>query len=159
MEPSLVPAPDRRRRVRRLAPPAPDRDRCQEVGDLINGTGIGLTRFARLLAQYVLVVVFALALGACGSSSPSRSSSAGPRLTIANFEFSPTPLVVQPGAAISVTNRDDTAHTVTSSRGDAFDTGLIAPLGTVTFTAPKTAGTYSYICTVHPKMKGVLVVR
>ena len=49
-----------------------------------------------------------------------------------------------------------TAHTATAEEG-AFDTGNIDPgaSATVTFDAP---GTYTYVCTDHSSMTGVIVV-
>lgn len=79
-------------------------------------------------------------------------------LTIKGNAFSPKELTVKPGDSITVTNNDSVPHTVTAN-GDEFDTGNIAAGETVTFTAPEEAGEYEYICTVHPSMKGVLVVQ
>ncbi|MYZ34389.1 hypothetical protein GT002_04525 [Streptomyces sp. SID4917] len=76
-----------------------------------------------------------------------------------NFAFMPAALTVAPGARITVTNKDDTAHTVTATAGKAFDTGTVDAGRTVTFTAPAKAGVYPYICTIHPFMKGTLTVR
>ncbi|MFH9861361.1 cupredoxin domain-containing protein [Streptomyces sp. NPDC017202] len=97
------------------------------------------------------------------SSSSPAATSGGPaaaRIVIENFTFSPADLQVRPGAKITVVNRDSTAHTVTAT-GDKkpFDTGNIAAGATATFTAPSTTGSYSYVCTIHPNMKGTLTVR
>jgi len=54
------------------------------------------------------------------------------------------------------TNSFHTARTATAEEG-AFDTGNIDPgaSATVTFDAP---GTYTYVCTDHSSMTGVIVV-
>ena len=93
------------------------------------------------------------------SAAPSDSPAAA-RIVIENFTFSPADLQVRPGAKITVVNRDSSPHTVTAT-GDktTFDTGNITGRATVTFTAPSTTGSYSYICTIHPNMKGTLTVR
>jgi plastocyanin len=112
----------------------------------------------------------ALAVGACSSagstsSAPPVSASAAPTtgapaaaaaLTIKNFSFSPTPLAVRAGQAVSITNDDTTDHTATDN-GGAFDTGHIAPgtTKTVTVTAP---GTYHFHCNIHPTMMGEIDV-
>ncbi|MFE7354865.1 cupredoxin family copper-binding protein [Streptomyces sp. NPDC057543] len=103
------------------------------------------------------------------STSPSASASPSPspvgkaRITIKNFAFTPTQLTVPAGARITVVNEDAVAHTVTATagatNGKTFDTGDIAPGKTATFTAPVNPGTYPYICTIHPYMKGSLTVR
>ncbi|KOU59446.1 metal-binding protein [Streptomyces sp. MMG1533] len=98
--------------------------------------------------------------GPAKTSDPPAATSAGPaaaRIVIENFAFSPANLRVRPGTKITVVNRDSAAHTVTA--GDkTFDTGSIAGDATATFTAPSAPGSYSYICTIHPNMKGTLSV-
>lgn len=80
---------------------------------------------------------------------------AAARIDIAGFAFSSAR--VTPGAAVTVTNRDDESHTLTSKQG-LFDTRAIDGRRTVTFTAPRAPGTYQFICTIHPSMRGELVV-
>jgi plastocyanin len=97
------------------------------------------------------------------SATPSASSSAAAtgganRIEIKNFAFHPASLTVKPGASVTVTNDDQTAHTVTATGSKDFDTGDIAPGKSTTFTAPKATGSHSYICTIHPFMKGTLTV-
>ena len=49
------------------------------------------------------------------------------------------------------------AHTVTAKTGGAFD--VVVPAGeSVTFTAPKKAGTFAYYCKYHSNMAGTLKV-
>lgn len=91
------------------------------------------------------------------SASPSGRTQA--KITIDNFKFSPATLTVAPGTKITVTNKDSTTHTLTAITGKAWNTGDIAAGKTVTFTAPKKPGTYQYMCTIHPFMKGSLTVR
>ena len=94
------------------------------------------------------------------STSTATSAPAGAsQITISNFAFSPADLSVTPGQTVTVVNKDSTAHTLTATNGKAFDTGDIAPAATATFTAPMTAGTYSYICTIHQFMHGTLTVK
>jgi plastocyanin len=71
--------------------------------------------------------------------------------------FSPMKTTVAPGTTVTVTNKDGFDHTLTSKAG-GFDTGDIPGGQSKTFTAPKKAGSYSYICTIHQYMTGTLVV-
>ena len=71
--------------------------------------------------------------------------------------FSPMSLRVAPGATITVTNRDSTAHTLTATDG-SFDTGNLAQNQSKTIKAPTKPGTYDYICNIHQYMTGTLVV-
>ena len=76
---------------------------------------------------------------------------------IDNFSFSPATLTVPVGTAVTWTNRDDIPHTVVSDdksiKSKALDTDE-----KFTFTFSK-AGTYTYFCSIHPKMKGTIVVQ
>ncbi|MFJ9010716.1 cupredoxin domain-containing protein [Streptomyces canus] len=97
---------------------------------------------------------------ATASASPTVTS-AGPgrtRVVIENFTFRPANLQVRPGTKVTVVNKDSDAHTVTATEDKIFDTGNITGGATVTFTAPSTPGSYSYLCTLHPNMKGTLTV-
>ena len=121
----------------------------------------------------VALAGLAVALAACSSSgSPSSSkastdtaSTVAPTsgggssssITIHNFMFSPATVTVAPGAIVSVTNKDQVTHTLTAAKGE-FNTGDIAAGQTKTFTAPKTPGRYSYICSIHQYMSGTIVV-
>jgi plastocyanin len=125
-------------------------------------------------AHRSLIVVGAVAIGAAlagcssGTSSapattagPTASSGAAPtappKIAISNFMFVPASLTVAPGATVTVTNRDQVAHTLTSSSG-GFNTGDIAPGTSGTFTAPSHPGHYAYICSIHQYMSGTLTV-
>jgi len=125
-------------------------------------------------SRLALLCCCLLALGvlaACGSSGTSTASSTGSAaaagtgtsaapasaamITIKDFAFT-TPSKVSPGAKVTVENKDSVAHTVTADTGNAFDDQ--AGPGKSTFTAPTTPGTYSFHCSIHPEMHGVLVV-
>ena len=64
---------------------------------------------------------------------------------------------VPAGATVTVMNMDNQAHTVTADDG-SFD-AVVKPGTSVTFTAPKKSGSYTYHCTYHSSMQGTLVVK
>ena len=64
--------------------------------------------------------------------------------------------VVPVGGTITWTNMGAQAHTATSPDG-AFDSGLVEAGGQATIQFD-TAGTFAYVCTPHPWMKGFVVV-
>jgi len=78
-------------------------------------------------------------------------------VTIDNYAFSPTPLTVKAGTAITWTNDDSVAHTVTSDSGTVLNSPLIKPGTSFSFTFT-TPGTYTYHCSIHPDMHGTVVV-
>jgi plastocyanin len=92
-----------------------------------------------------------------GGSGGGSGNTAADTIVIRNFSFSPMTLKVTPGATVTVDNEDEVAHTLTSSKG-GFDTGDIQPHQSKTFTAPNTAGTYPFICSIHQYMSGTLTV-
>jgi plastocyanin len=123
------------------------------------------SRTYTLLSTAAVAAVLATGCGDDGGSSqsaaaaPSAGGSSGKSaITISNFKFSPGTLQVQHGARIKVTNDDSTAHTVTSDDGKSFDSGDVNSGASTTIPGPA-AGTYAYHCTIHPFMKGKLVVQ
>jgi plastocyanin len=77
-------------------------------------------------------------------------------VTIAGFAFDPATVTIQVGDSVTWTNEDSVAHTATAEDG-SFDTGQLGngDSETVTF---HTAGTFDYICSIHPQMTGSVVV-
>jgi plastocyanin len=106
----------------------------------------------------VLLLGAVVSLAACSSSSASGgSASHSDAISIQNFAFSPSSTTVAPGATVTVTNKDQVAHTLTATKG-GFNTGDIPPGHSKTFTAPNTPGTYPYMCSIHQYMTGMLIV-
>ena len=91
-----------------------------------------------------------------GPSSASASAAESNTITIKNFAFAPEPLDVKAGTAITVTNVDGVAHTVTATKG-GFDTGDLDGGATAQITVDQ-PGTYSYFCEIHQYMKGTIHV-
>ena len=79
------------------------------------------------------------------------------RVMIEKMAFSPPVLEVARGERVEWHNADLVPHTVTDA-AKKLDSQSIAPGATWVHT-PATAGEYSYVCTFHPTMRGVLRVR
>jgi plastocyanin len=77
-------------------------------------------------------------------------------VAISGFTFSPGTVTVNVGDTVTWTNSDAQAHTATS--GSAWNTGDIAGGDSASITF-QTAGTFDYICAIHPTMTGTVVVR
>ena len=77
-------------------------------------------------------------------------------VTIDGFEFHPPQITVGKGDVVVWVNKDPVPHTATA-KGAALDSGSIAASGSFRFTATR-EGRFDYVCTLHPTMKGVLVV-
>jgi plastocyanin len=93
-----------------------------------------------------------------GEMKDTGSSGAGQsKIEIKDFAFNPQTITVKSGEKITWINRDEEPHTVVSvekqfKKSAALDTDQEF---TVVVGAP---GTYSYYCSVHPKMTGTIVV-
>jgi plastocyanin len=100
----------------------------------------------------------ALAAGlVAGAWAAEQQAGGGAEIHIDNFAFTPAETTVAAGTKVTWLNRDDIPHTVVESkmtfRSKALDTDQTFSF---TFTAP---GTYSYFCSLHPHMKGTVIVK
>jgi len=88
--------------------------------------------------------------------APSGEAPRAEKVEIADFAYDPDPVTVQVGGKVTWLNRDSVPHTATAEDG-SFDTGKLeeGKLKSETF---KQAGTYEYICQIHPDMHGVVEV-
>ncbi len=84
----------------------------------------------------------------------------GIEVAIENFKFNPASIVVAVGETVTWTNKDTAPHTVTiiSMIGETFDSGQLEAGQTYSHTF-STAGTYPYKCSLHPGMRGSVIVR
>jgi len=84
------------------------------------------------------------------------AQSSGTTVTIAKFMFGPDTLTVPAGATVTWTNEDGDPHTVVAKDG-SFRSGALTKGGTYQHTFDK-AGTYQYLCSIHPFMVATVVV-
>jgi plastocyanin len=78
-------------------------------------------------------------------------------VALVDFAFVPEMLTVPVGSSIVWTNNDSVAHSVRTNDG-SFAEQAMKPGATATATFAK-AGSYAYICGVHPFMTGTVVVQ
>jgi plastocyanin len=101
---------------------------------------------ARLGAMLISLIIPAVA-----------RSDAGSQVTIDNFTFSQPSMTVSKGTEITWTNQDDIPHSIVLGalgvHSKALDTG-----NTFSYRFDR-AGTYSYICGLHPQMHAKVVVK
>jgi plastocyanin len=89
-------------------------------------------------------------------TAPSGQARKAEKVEIAEFTYSPDPVVVQVGGKVTWKNDDNAPHTATADDG-SFETGVMetGKTGSVTF---KEAGTFTYFCKIHPFMHGTVEV-
>jgi len=106
-----------------------------------------------------ILVVLNFCLAATGNETTNGAAVVDNKnkIEIKDFAFNPPTITVKSGETITWINRDEEPHTIVSvekqfKKSPALDTDQQY---TVTAGAP---GTYSYFCSVHPKMTGTIVV-
>lgn len=122
----------------------------------------------------VLLAAGVLLLAGCSASRPDLHASvtmkpgsgatpsitappaSGDRVAIDGFAFAPATLTVRAGSTVTWINRDEEPHTVVASDGSFHSPGMGTGASfTHTFS---TAGTFDYVCSIHPMMHGTVMV-
>ena len=92
------------------------------------------------------------------SSTPAAATTVQPistnSVSIQGFQFTPGTITIKKGETVTWANKDPIAHTVT---GTGFASGSLAQGATYKHTYNQ-AGTFNYICSYHPYMKGQVIV-
>ena len=103
-------------------------------------------------------ICIGLFLAACvGIAAAAQSRPAAVEIKIDNFSFSPAELKIPAGTTVTWTNHDDIPHTVVNT-DKAFKSKVLDTGEKYSFTFAS-AGTYSYFCSIHPKMTGKVIVQ
>jgi plastocyanin len=77
---------------------------------------------------------------------------------IGDFQYDPTPVEVTVGQSVVWENVHTQAHTSTGTGDQRWDTQNIAPGESSEPVVFEDAGTYTYICALHPFMEGTVEV-
>ena len=126
----------------------------------------GTGKATRIASIIVVTVAAALAVGLLlgvglskgngGLGRPVLIDAPDVSVDIWNYKFFPDNAVIRAGSLVTWTNFDPVSHNATSGRGD-WEMPLLVQdqIWTISFDTP---GVYEYYCTVHPFMKGRIVV-
>ncbi|HEX7120340.1 MAG TPA: cupredoxin family copper-binding protein [Longimicrobiales bacterium] len=105
------------------------------------------------LAALVLVpLAWPYSMGAAPERAPRRHV-----VEIRGFAYAPQTLEVAVGDTVVWVNRDVVPHTATASDG-AWDSGTFGKDESWSY-VPRESGEREYVCTLHPIMKGRLIVK
>lgn len=107
--------------------------------------------FARLLLIAAAILV-GVSPGVQGQQPATTAE-----IKIDNFSFGPTTITVAVGTTVTWINQDDIPHKVVNT-DDAFKSKVLDTNEKFSYTFSK-AGTYTYFCSLHPKMTGRVVVQ
>jgi len=77
-------------------------------------------------------------------------------ISIVDFNFDPAEMEVPVGTTVRWTNNDSFDHNVKADDG-TFESETLGGGDTFEFTF-ETAGTFAYICGIHPSMQGTITV-
>ena len=103
----------------------------------------------------VIIAAFYFSYPSVGITAPTKG--AVYTVIIEGMKFVPETVTVSEGDTVRWINRDPFPHTVTAV-GGRFDSHEIRATKSWEF-APKKNGEFGYFCTLHPTMKGMLVVK
>jgi len=111
-------------------------------------------------AAGILAASLCASNGAPASNAAAANNGATPSETIQvsarDFMFTPASITVKAGTTVTWVNLDDEPHTVFSDAG-LFRSSALDTQERFSFKFDK-AGTYRYLCTIHPRMLGTVVV-
>jgi len=129
-----------------------------------------MRRKALLISVSVLVLAVGLSAASCGSTGGSAAtteaaggatttapSGAGAQVVMKNIAFDPASVTINVGETVTWTNEDSVSHTVIGDNGE-FESTTLAKGDTFGFTFGQ-AGTYAYHCSIHPSMRGTVIVQ
>ncbi len=107
-------------------------------------------------------LLLVLAISTVFLSHPTRarseeSNAQGSEVRIDNFAFNPETLTIPANSPVTWVNKDDIPHVIASDDG-VFKSKALDTDQTYSFTFTK-PGTYSYFCSIHPKMVGKIIVQ
>src|SRR5271157_3986817 len=110
-----------------------------------------------ILGVAIVSIVLGISGGPKAHAAPTAAPSTEAAVKIDNFSFTPATITIPVGTTVRWTNHDDIPHTVVSD-DKAFKSKVLDTdeQFTYTFTKP---GTYSYFCSIHPRMTGKVVVQ
>jgi len=118
------------------------------------------------LVLSVAVVIF---LGAGCSASNNSGTSTAPgaaagsaalenQVNINHFVFEPNVLTIKTGQTVTWVHDDNVSHTIVSGvSGSLFESPVLKRGDTYDFTF-NTPGQFTYYCSIHPSMKGTIIV-
>jgi len=112
----------------------------------------------QLLGPSLQVLLLGVVAAVVSYAAPAGAAQEGSTIVMAkDFMFAPTSLTVAAGSTVTWTNKDGEPHTVVSE-GGLFRSAALDTNESFSFRFDK-PGTYRYMCTIHPRMVGTIVVR
>jgi plastocyanin len=109
------------------------------------------------LALLLACLALGLVVAGCGDDDDDGGGGGGAEVTMEGIAFNPAEITVAAGDTVTWTNDDSAGHDVTADEFESGEPGGIAQGDTFEHTFEE-AGTFDYVCTVHPGMEGTVTV-
>ena len=112
-----------------------------------------------VLCALRLTVLFAVLASAPCLAEEANNAGGGPVATVTmdHNTFIPGEITVVPGTTVTWVNKEGMPHTVVDTN-KGFRSKTLAKDASFSFTFA-TAGDYDYLCSIHPNMKGKVIVK
>ncbi len=94
--------------------------------------------------------------GAYGQGGAEAGGTAPGGVNVVDYTFSPAEVKIPVGQTLTWNFADEAGHDVVSTEG-AFKSEVLGSGGSYSFTFTR-AGTFDYFCSIHPSMKGSVIV-
>lgn len=104
-----------------------------------------------------ILLMAALLAAAAPLTAYAAATANGPTIDITKFAFNPAEITVEPGTTVTWINHDEVPHAV-ASKNKAIASKALDTDDRFAHTFDQ-GGDYSYYCTLHPFMTGVVHVR
>jgi plastocyanin len=116
----------------------------------------------------VLLILACVVAGCSSYQAPATPATVTTRVptgeastvNIKDFAFSPSTLMVKTGTTVTWVNLDAAPHKIASDSGSpvAFSSDSLSTGASYRFTFSQ-PGTFTYHCSIHPSMKGTVIVQ
>lgn len=121
------------------------------------------------IIYFALILAVSLFLAGCGydsnygkssgSSTPTTVTGESASISISNFSFDPSSIIISSGTTVTWTNNDSAAHNVTKTAGPvSFSSNNMSQNDKYSFKFTN-VGTYEYKCDFHTSMTGKVTVK
>ena len=133
------------------------RDSMHLTANKVTSRGLCSCKPRSVLRALRVTLLFTALASTPGVAEDPQNAGAGPVVSIDHNTFIPNEITVAPGTTVTWVNTEAMPHTIVDlNKGFRSKTLVKDARFSFTFT---TAGDYSYLCSIHPNMKGKVVVK
>src|ERR1700692_4896241 len=133
------------------------RDSMHFTANRLTSLGLFSFKLQSVLRAWGVTLLFIALASTPGLAEDQQDAGASPVVSIDHNTFIPSEITVVPGTIVTWVNTEAMPHTVLDlNKGFRSKTLVKDAKFSFTFT---TAGDYSYLCSIHPNMKGKVIVK